>query len=428
MKAMNFITDYRKVFAFLVIVCSVFLLSCCEEPPIEILEPKVELLAPENVTGNSATLVASANPASQNLIVSFECFDGTSWVEVAQSSCSGNQTIVVKKPVANLEANKEYTLRVLLLERIGQQFALIATSNTKSFKTLNPPIISVAHTQATYTDINLRLTMIPKESNIKVQVEYTVNGQVVTKADAGSYSGETPVTLNFKLDNLAKNTKYPIKIKAIGALASSSLDTTLVTAAVTDFDGNYYRIVEIGNQVWLLDNFRGTHFANGDPIPYVTEQAQWDLMKTPAYCWYNNDPSIGVEYGGLYNWYVANDPRGLIVGYHTPEISEWLTLANYLGGVKVAGGKMKEVGNSHWKEGANTGATNSSGFTALPAGGRLSAFAFLNVYTSFWSNSSSNVIQSAYTAVLDDIAGNRLDAGPGLSLFYRGLSVRLVKN
>ena len=428
MKAMNFITDYRKVFAFLVIVCSVFLLSCCEEPPIEILEPKVELLAPENVTGNSATLVASANPASQNLIVSFECFDGTSWVEVAQSSCSGNQTIVVKKPVANLEANKEYTLRVLLLERIGQQFALIATSNTKSFKTLNPPIISIAHTQATYTDINLRLTLIPKESNIKVQVDYTVNGQVITKTDAGSYSGETPVTLNFKLDNLVKDTKYSIKVKAIGALASSSLDTTLVTAAVTDFDGNYYRIVKIGNQTWLMDNFRGTHFANGDPIPYVSEQAQWDLMKTPAYCWYNNDPAIGAEYGGLYNWYVANDPRGLIVGYHTPEISEWLTLADYLGGVSVAGGKMKEAGNSHWQEGANTGATNSSGFTALPAGGNVGLFYYLGESTAFWSNSKQDFIQSAYTALLNNVYGNTLAAGPGLSPYNYGLSLRLIKN
>jgi len=83
--------------------------------------------------------------------------------------------------------------------------------------------------------------------------------------------------------------------------------THFKTCAVSDFDGNAYRIVTIGNQVWLQENFKGTHFANGDPIPNVTDQSAWDAMTTPAYCWYNNDPKIGEVYGGLYNWYVASD-------------------------------------------------------------------------------------------------------------------------
>lgn len=428
MKA-NFIFASGKAIAFLVVTILVMsLFSCCEEPPIELIEPKVELMAPEDVTGNSATLVAVVNPANKNLVVHFEYFDGSHWQTLVKATCSGNKNTTIRQPFSKFEANREYMLRIVLVEWQGDQGILRGISNTKTFTTLNPPIVSVISTQATYTEINLRLTLIPRENNIKVQVEYTVNGQVITKVDPGSYSGETLVTLNFKLDNLAKNTKYPVKIKAQGASASSVIDTMLVTAAVTDYDGNYYRVVEIGKQTWLLDNFKGTHFANGDPIPYVSDQNQWNFMKTPAYCWYNHDTNIGAEYGGLYNWYVASDPRGLITGYHTPEISEWLTLANYLGGVEVAGGKMKEVGNYHWKEGANTGATNSSGFTALPAGIRTNDFGYEGEATTFWSKSKEDFIQSAYSVFINKTYGNAVNAGNVLSLYPTGFSVRLVKN
>ena len=84
--------------------------------------------------------------------------------------------------------------------------------------------------------------------------------------------------------------------------------------------------------------------------------------------YYNNDLSNSEIYGNLYNWYAIDDGRGLCMeGWHVPSNSEWESLVTYLGGDDIAGGKLKEVGTSHW-DSPNLGATNESGFTALPAG------------------------------------------------------------
>ena len=107
-------------------------------------------------------------------------------------------------------------------------------------------------------------------------------------------------------------------------------------------------------------------FRNGDPIPLVEDAATWASLTTGAYCYFNNDPANGAIYGKLYNWYAVNDPRGLAPkGWHVPTDAEWTTLIDCLGGTEVAGGKMKEIGTAHWNS-PNIGATNSSGFTALP--------------------------------------------------------------
>jgi uncharacterized protein (TIGR02145 family) len=133
--------------------------------------------------------------------------------------------------------------------------------------------------------------------------------------------------------------------------------------------------VTICSQIWMLNNLEVTTYRNGDPIPQVTDPAAWGLLSTGAWCYYNNDPAMGVIYGKLYNWYAVNDPRGLApTGWHVPSYAEWTTLITCLGGDLIAGGAMKstgtiEAGNGLWYA-PNTGATNSSGFTGLPGGGR----------------------------------------------------------
>lgn len=126
--------------------------------------------------------------------------------------------------------------------------------------------------------------------------------------------------------------------------------------------------VIIGNQTWMLKNLDVDHYQNGDPIPQVTDATQWLNLTTGAWCYYNNNTANGPVYGKLYNWYAVNDPRGLApIGYHIPTDTEWSILTSYLGGVAVAGGKLKESGTVHWLS-PNAGATNSSGFTGLPGG------------------------------------------------------------
>ena len=127
--------------------------------------------------------------------------------------------------------------------------------------------------------------------------------------------------------------------------------------------------ITICTQVWMLNNLDIVNYRNGDPIPQVTDPAIWAGLTTGAWCYYNNDVSNNGTYGKLYNWYAVTDPRGLAPeGWHVPSDAEWTVLENCLGGTSIAGGKLKEVGNSHW-QGTNV-ASNSSGFTGLPGGWR----------------------------------------------------------
>jgi uncharacterized protein (TIGR02145 family) len=139
---------------------------------------------------------------------------------------------------------------------------------------------------------------------------------------------------------------------------------------LVDIDGNVYKTVTIGTQVWMAENLKVTKYRNGDPIPNVTDDIEWRTLKTGAYCNYNNDTNIGNKYGKLYNWHAVNDSRRIApIGWHVPSDKEWTTLSDYLGGENIAGGKLKEKGTKNWNT-PNTGASNEVGFNALPGGMR----------------------------------------------------------
>ncbi len=137
---------------------------------------------------------------------------------------------------------------------------------------------------------------------------------------------------------------------------------------VTDADGNVYNTINIGTQQWTKENLKTTKFNDGSPIPLVTDGIAWNNITTPAYCWYNNDQAtFGNTYGALYSWFTVNTGNLCPTGWHVPSDSEWTVLNDYLGGSTVAGGKLKAT--TLWNA-PNTGATNESGFTALPGGYR----------------------------------------------------------
>ena len=167
---------------------------------------------------------------------------------------------------------------------------------------------------------------------------------------------------------------------------------------VTDIDGNVYQTVRIGDQLWMAENLRVTHYRNGDPILHVTDNAAWFGLLTGAYCSYDNDEGNVAAYGRLYNRYVVEDSQNIAPeGWHVPNDADWKQLEMYLGMSQSTadgtqwrgtdeGGKLKEAGIAHWSY-PNEGATNESGFTALPGGYRLSYGDFREMDTSahFWS-------------------------------------------
>ena len=139
---------------------------------------------------------------------------------------------------------------------------------------------------------------------------------------------------------------------------------------VTDIDANVYKTVTIGTQTWMAENLKVTHFRDGTAIPNVTSNTTWTSTYSAGWCDYNNSTTNGNIYGHLYNIYVIRDSKNICpIGWHLPTVAEFQTLINYLGGDSlVAGKKIIESGTIHWA--TETGATNLSGFTALPAGAR----------------------------------------------------------
>ncbi|OFX28242.1 MAG: hypothetical protein A2X08_14405 [Bacteroidetes bacterium GWA2_32_17] len=214
-------------------------------------------------------------------------------------------------------------------------------------------------------------------------------------------------------------------------IAGCKKDNNTVTVApvnntITDIDGNVYHYVTIGTQVWLVEDLKVTHYRNGDSIPNITDETQWTNLTSGAYCNYDNNVLNSTTYGKLYNWYVINDSRNICpTGWHVPTDAEWTTLVTFLGGEGITGGKLKETGTIHWLS-PNTGATNETGFTALPAGTRNSSGSYSNTFNhGYWWTSSE---QDASNAWDRNVNYNHVDIYRNYDPKTTGFSIRCIKD
>jgi len=254
-----------------------------------------------------------------------------------------------------------------------------------------------------------------------------------TIADSKSSNGTGTGTFTSNITNLTDSTTYYVRAYATNSngtgYGSNVSFTTLQGSGntVTDIEGNVYNTVTIGTQVWMIENLKTTKYRNSDTIANVTGNSAWASTSTGAYCNYNNNVNSSITYGRLYNWYAVNDNRNIApVGWHVPTDSDWTTLTTYLGGEGVAGGKLKESGTTHWQS-PNTGATNETGFTALPGGDRLfstGVFYDKGVYGFYWSSTTKDA-STAWVRALDYGYSNVSRSNNAKS---NGFSVRCIKD
>ncbi len=215
-------------------------------------------------------------------------------------------------------------------------------------------------------------------------------------------------------------------------------------STVIDIEGNIYKTIRIGGQLWMAENLKTKTFNDGTPIQLVTDNKAWYNMKTPAYCWYNNDESTNKnKYGALYNWYAAGSGKLCPLGWHVSSDNDWQELENYL----VANGHNSNKGTSEMigkslaaKTGWNPSSMpsdvgsdllpefiNKSGFSALPGGFRTTNGGFSSpegIGGYWWTSTEKNENQAwfknliNYRGTLEEVAQSK----------YFGCSIRCVKN
>ena len=276
---------------------------------------------------------------------------------------------------------------------------LICQSNTQSNVRIN--YVSDKGNRNT----NLKNGTQHKQSKSIVNMDYTYSDQLLFKGYSYNYT-----TL-------------------VADVPTESKTISFEFVECVDYDGNHYPVVQIGEQLWMAESLKTTHYRNGSPIPNVIDNDEWTELETGAYCWYDNDISHKAVYGALYNWYTAIDDNNIApVGWHVPTKEEIITLTNASpGGYSHNGGKLKETGNEHWIN-PNVGATNETGFTALPGGHRLNddgLFYEIGLGSYFSWSSTEDWGQNAWYSAVESVNDRAYLYG-----YWRkcGFSIRCVRD
>ena len=239
---------------------------------------------------------------------------------------------------------------------------------------------------------------------------------------SGNSTVEGNVTLYFKNGGFM----IPFVVKVLHGTSGNG-------PTIYDASGNSYPTVNIGSQQWMAKNLTTEKYNDGTLIPNVQNELDWKSTKSGAWCNYENNSVNGSNYGKLYNGFAVQTQKLCPTGWHIPTKIEWDTLFNYLGGIQVAGSKLKAVSNL-FEAGANTDATNASNFSGLPGGVRNVDGAFYNLTRIgyYWSSTQVGSIsfyntsyKTFYVYYLHAYQSAVIDDNPPE---LRGFSVRCLKD
>lgn len=344
--------------------------------------PLISASDPMPVTPSSAKLNGKVNPNSSSTVVTFEYGPTASYgfsIQAVQSPVSGNTDVSVNADVSGLTASTIYHFRIKAENAAG-----IVYSNDQIFKT----------TECMYCK----------------SVTYE-NGVIINEGSESLYCGSE---LNTFLNT------PPV---VVGSLITRG------QCRFNDADGNVYTTLTIDTQIWMKENLKTTKYNDGISIPNITVDGTWTVLTSGAYSDYNNTPANSTTYGRLYNWYSINTGKLCPIGWHIPTDPEWTILTSYLGGENVAGGKLKETGTIHWLS-PNAGATNETGFTALPGGYRYNDGVFKSITDlGYWWSSTDNGADYAWNRKLYSGFSLMLRSTAFAEQFVNnGYSVRCIKD
>ena len=312
------------------------------------------------------------------------------FVSLTTKTTDGTNSGTFTSTLNGLDWNTTYYVRAYATNSSGTRYGYEQTFTTEPIDITTAPITDItlisANSGGTITgEAGSSIT----GSGIVWDTSPNPTVSLVTKTDEGLSTG----SFSSAISNLSPDVTYYVR-----AYVSNSTTTTYGQElnfkslnSIIDFDGNSYKVVKIGTQIWMAENLKTTSYSDGTPIPNITDAGEWIGLTSGAYAYYNNDAATYQNpYGAIYNGYAVQMGNLCPGGWHIPSEDEWIQLATFVGGEAVAGGQLKETGTDHW-DAPNTGATNNFGFTAVPSGHRWTDGGFydINVGAQIWSSTDS---------------------------------------
>ena len=364
--------------------------------------PTVKVLPATEIGTISARLNAEVNPNTLSTQVVFTYglngnFNGS--INAKEGGKSGSEPLIFTADVNGLIPGRIYNFKVKATNAKGT-----VTTDSVEFTTLGElPGVSInaakSITQSTavlsgQVDCKKLLTDVSFEYGPTTEYFYSVT------AAKDPVSSNEIVNVSVIIKGLTPATLFHFRIKADNALGTEySNDMEFTTAlgpykgTVQDIDGNIYKTVGIGSQIWTAENLKVKKYNDGTNIPIVSDSAVWSNTTTPAYSYYWYAPEYLNTYGAFYNWYAVNTGKLCPAGWHVPEKAEWDTLVEYLGGKYEAGGKLKSKGYWVYTDLQNN---DEYEFNAIPSGNGSynGGFMGMGYSAAWWSSDDVNSTES----------------------------------
>jgi uncharacterized protein (TIGR02145 family) len=344
----------------------------------------------------------------------------------------GNGGAVFTTYITGLSAGTTYYVRAYAINSVGTAYGNQITFDTPLTVSL-ASVITVPPSNITSTSARSGVYIISDGGAAVTSsgICWSTNENPTT-SDSKVSNGTAATGLNLQINGLTDGTTYYVRAFAINSVGTSYGDQVsfitsppVKTDPVSDVDGNTYKTIAIGAQVWMAENLRTTKYNDGTNIPLVADSANWRRLITPGYCWYDNDKNYKRPYGALYNWLTVDTGKLCPTGWSVPSDDQWTELTTFLGGENIAAARLKESGTTHWTS-PNLGALDSYGFAALPAGARgaQSVFGLMGNDGNWWTSTED----ATGTAWARTMRNNQIAVGRNAGNKRSGYSIRCIKD